>query len=195
MKCFCTFVHDGDTIAVDPNCGGFKWVRLASIDAPEIDQQLGKESRDSLASLCAKRQVELNVITIDRYGRAIAQVLVDGTDASVFQVRQGMAFPYFLNNKNQTEIMIANTQAKESRLGVWALKTIVLPSQFRLQNKETVDSKLSVQLPQVTVEQTQIKEIKPDEKEVDITFSRNTGLFVPAIGLLPFVNPAKQVRL
>ncbi|MFN3361425.1 MAG: thermonuclease family protein [Pseudanabaenaceae cyanobacterium] len=136
IKAFCVFVYDGDTIAVDPRQAGFKWVRLASIDAPEINQKLGRESKNNLASLCAKREVTINVVATDRFGRTVAQVLVDGIDASVFQARLGMAFPFYLNRINQGEIMIATAQARESRLGVWGLDTITLPEAFRKKVEE-----------------------------------------------------------
>ena len=210
FKCFCTFVYDGDTIAIDPRCRGIKWIRLASIDAPEIEQQLGKESRNSLASLCNRKEVQINVITIDKYNRAVAQVLVDGVDASVFQVRQGMAFPFFLHDSNKGQIMIANAQARESRLGVWGLTNIVIPSQFRAEKNHIPASelKLSSQIAKVEKEESTVKDEeqteevtvkeefkdetkKPEESEVEGIFLLNPRLFAPALSLL-FESPKKD---
>jgi endonuclease YncB( thermonuclease family) len=48
--------HDGDTCRVETGQGVIK-IRLAEIDAPEIDQPYGTAARDALcAMICGKRQ-------------------------------------------------------------------------------------------------------------------------------------------
>lgn len=82
-------VLDGDTVRVDANT----WlgttqrvaVRLAGIDAPELDGKCDDEraraieARAFLAGLVAGGELELRAVTHDKYaGRAVAVVLVGG---------------------------------------------------------------------------------------------------------------------
>jgi len=68
-------VHDGDTITVNSGWGKEK-IRLCGVDAPELSQPLGTQSRDKLRSLIAAagNQVELMPVAKDRYGRTVAEV-------------------------------------------------------------------------------------------------------------------------
>ena len=70
-------VHDGDTITVKQGWQKVK-VRLCGIDAPELAQPLGMQSRDHLRSLIARagNQVNLYISDIDRYGRKVAELYV-----------------------------------------------------------------------------------------------------------------------
>ncbi|MET1123637.1 MAG: thermonuclease family protein [Archaeoglobaceae archaeon] len=76
-------VVDGDTVWV--NCSsGFKAgqkfkVRLAEIDAHELDEPMGREAKEYLESLLSGRCIVLDVderYPYDRYGRVIAIVYV-----------------------------------------------------------------------------------------------------------------------
>jgi endonuclease YncB( thermonuclease family) len=71
-------VYDGDTFKVKCN-GRDQKIRLCGIDAPEIKQPLGIESRNYLRSLIAKASNQVIVIEMDRdkYGRSVAEVLLD----------------------------------------------------------------------------------------------------------------------
>src|SRR4028118_519381 len=71
-------VYDGDTFQVQ--CDGRKQkIRLCGIDAPEIKQPLGIESRNYLRSLFAQAKGQVIVIEMDRdkYGRTVAEILFD----------------------------------------------------------------------------------------------------------------------
>ncbi|WP_366102907.1 thermonuclease family protein [Ottowia sp.] len=74
------YVVDGDSLWVRPEGGGFRArLRLEGIDAPEICQDQGPESRAALQDLALGRRVRVTVRTYDRYGRAIASVVrLDG---------------------------------------------------------------------------------------------------------------------
>jgi endonuclease YncB( thermonuclease family) len=67
-------------------------VRLSWIDAPEKSQAFGQRSKQHLSELVFGREVELHTRGLDRYGRTLAVVLVDGIDANLDQVRSGMAW-------------------------------------------------------------------------------------------------------
>jgi len=71
-------IYDGDTFRVE--CDGRQLkIRLCGIDAPEVKQPLGIESRNYLRSLVASSQSQVMVIEMDRdrYGRSVAEVLLE----------------------------------------------------------------------------------------------------------------------
>lgn len=57
-------------------------------------QACGRRSEQSLRELVGKKQVELAWKSLDRYGRPIAQVSVDGLDVNAEQVRRGYAWVF-----------------------------------------------------------------------------------------------------
>jgi endonuclease YncB( thermonuclease family) len=95
-------VIDGDTILVLRESGASPGgrvhrarkikVRLAGIDAPERRQPWGKQSRESLLEMVGGKQVGIEALATDIYGRTIGMVRVDGLDVDQEQVRRGMAW-------------------------------------------------------------------------------------------------------
>lgn len=88
-----TGVADGDTLYADID-GRSTHIRLAQIDAPEKAQAFGRRSEQSLRELVGKKRVELWWKVLDRYGRPIAQISVDGLDVNAEQVRRGFAWVF-----------------------------------------------------------------------------------------------------
>ena len=100
--CASPVVHDGDTL----RCGGER-IRIANIDAPELpdspkcrdrrssyawcDYDKGYQARDALRALLAGRRVQVVRTGVDRYGRTLARVTVDGDDAGAHLVGLGLA--------------------------------------------------------------------------------------------------------
>lgn len=100
--CTVTSVNDGDTI----RCGSEK-VRIANIDAPELpdspkckdsrasyawcDFSAGHASRDALNAFLSRGQVTIERQGVDRYGRTLANVVVNGQDAGAYLVGKGLA--------------------------------------------------------------------------------------------------------
>lgn len=88
-------VVDGDSVAVQPSAGGASVeVRLSGIDAPEICQPWGPESRDALRALVDGREVRVAVVGRDDHGRTLARLTVDGVDVGERLVRDGHAWSY-----------------------------------------------------------------------------------------------------
>jgi endonuclease YncB( thermonuclease family) len=67
-------------------------IRLDNIDAPEKDQDFGKQSRDSLLQMVGKKIVQIDSRAVDQYGRLVGLISVDGLNANEEQVRRGMAW-------------------------------------------------------------------------------------------------------
>lgn len=111
-------VMDGDTVMVLRDGKKVK-VRLANIDAPESDQEFGKESRDSLVSMVMKKQVHVNSQAVDSYGRLIAEISIDGKSVNETQVKKGMAWEYSHYHRNKRYLSL-NKHAQQARVGLWA---------------------------------------------------------------------------
>jgi endonuclease YncB( thermonuclease family) len=121
-------VHDGDTIRV--KCQGAQLkIRFACIDAPELAQPMGQESRDYLRSLLSESgdKVKIQPITTDRYGRTVAQLWITRSiGESLLQSEMastGMAYPYERYSSNCPDweaVTSAASRAQSERVGVYS---------------------------------------------------------------------------
>jgi len=114
-------VGDGDSIQV--RIGGDKrTVRLACIDAPELDQPpWGAASRDYLKQrLRPGTPVQLWPKAIDRYGRLVAEVIGE-LNLNLVLVEDGQAFVYpkHVHQCDAAEYRQAEYRASRHRYGVW----------------------------------------------------------------------------
>ena len=110
-----TGVADGDTLYANVDGHSIR-IRLAQIDAPEKAQAFGRRSEQSLRELVGKKQVELAWKSLDRYGRPMAQVAVDGLDVNAEQVRRGFA-RVFRRYSNDAALIALEAQAKLAGIG------------------------------------------------------------------------------
>lgn len=91
------WVVDGDTIVIDK-----VHIRLAGIDAPELDHPWGKQSKWALVQLCKGQTVTAHIRPELSYDRVVAECfLSDGRDLAAELVRAGMAldWPKFSGGK------------------------------------------------------------------------------------------------
>ena len=79
-----TKVIDGDTFMTLSR----KRVRLANVNAPEKNQRGGSTATNSLRRFIGGKQVEVNTVARDRYGRFIANVKVKGKSVNDFVRRR-----------------------------------------------------------------------------------------------------------
>ena len=87
-------VVDGDTVELDTGIEvRIKRVRLLGINTPERGEHLYKEAKDALDSLVMNKQiiVEKEHNELDKYGRALGYISVDGKIANIELVRLGYA--------------------------------------------------------------------------------------------------------
>ncbi len=117
-------IGDGDTLRVDDR-GKRLTIRLACIDAPEMAQSpYGAQSRSLLAGLApVGSDVSLRVLTTDRYGRTVAEILRGSQNVSLQMVRGGQAFAYrqYLSQCNAATYLGAERGAEFDRQGVWSV--------------------------------------------------------------------------
>ena len=129
-----TGVADGDTLYAEIEGHSIR-IRLAQIDAPEKAQAFGRRSEQSLRELVWKRPVLLWWKSLDRYGRPIAQVPMDGMDVNAEQVKRGFAW-VFLRYSNDPALLALEAQAKSGGLGLWADPHPIPPWDWRANRRE-----------------------------------------------------------
>lgn len=128
-------ITDGDTITVLSADKKQHEVRLASIDAPEKSQAFGSRSKQHLSDLVFGKQV---IVTWKKtsYERVVGRVTVNGLDANLVQVKDGMAWHYKAYQNEQSalgrdEYAKAEIAAREKHLGLWSDPNAIPPWDFR----------------------------------------------------------------
>ena len=87
-------VHDGDTLTLLTAEKRQVKIRLAEIDTPESAQPYGSRAKQALSDLVFGKAVLVDVQDIDRYGRTVGRVSVNGTDVNAALVAAGAAWVY-----------------------------------------------------------------------------------------------------
>lgn len=134
-------VHDGDTVRLTDTSGKQHKVRLAYIDAPELNQAFGQASRDALSKVLLRKRVEVDVFELDRYQREVARIRLNGKDINLRQVQEGNAWHYrSIAEKKQTKsdfrvYQNAERQAQADSRGLWSQRSPVAPWAFRKQQR------------------------------------------------------------
>lgn len=108
-------------------------VRLRGIDAPELCQQYGTQARDALRALAPTGQrVRVTIYARDRYGRAIADVILlpDGINLARHMVAQGWAWDDG-GRKRRGLYTQEHRQAVQARRGLFADDGAERPADFR----------------------------------------------------------------
>ena len=73
--------------------------------------------------------------SLDRYGRPIAQVSIDGMDVNAEQVKRGYAW-VFRRYSNDPALLALEAQAKSAGLGLWAEPHPTPPWDWRATRRE-----------------------------------------------------------
>ncbi|HEU0233689.1 MAG TPA: thermonuclease family protein [Gallionella sp.] len=129
-------VLDGDTLLVLRNNRPVK-VRLAEIDAPEKMQTFGETSRRSLSDMVLGKQVKVSGQAVDKYGRMVAHLGLNGLDVNAEQIRRGMAWEYSHFHGNQVLVALQE-EAKQVPRGLWALSNPTPPWEWRKLHPNTI---------------------------------------------------------
>ena len=128
-------IIDGDTIHIGQNK-----IRLHGIDAPEINQtcsiekiiwKCGIDSSQALESIISEKEVECEIVNIDRYKRFVAICFVKNINLNQYLVQNGWAVAY----RYYSEDFIKNEEiAKKNKAGIWQGEFLE-PYLFRKQQK------------------------------------------------------------
>lgn len=112
-------VSDGDTIRVHGATGRALTIRLAEIDAPELEQPGAKEATEALAELVLSRRIVVRIFDIDIHRRVVGRVYVDGVYVNAEMVARGHAWAYtrYLQDSRLVQL---EEQARRGKRGLWA---------------------------------------------------------------------------
>ncbi len=124
-------IADGDTITVLNETNEQIKIRLNGIDCPEKAQAYGNKAKQFTKVLVHKEMVVIQAYGTDRYGRTIADVILeDGRNLSQELVKVGLAWWYYRYSDNR-ELGQLELDAKLAHVGLWKDKNPVPPWVFR----------------------------------------------------------------
>lgn len=129
-------VADGDTITVLNSSNTQFKIRLAGIDAPESSQDFGQKSKQNLSGLVFNRAVVVKYDKLDKYGRVLGKVILEGKDINYVQVLFGFAWHYKEYQDEQPEedrktYADAEIKARSSKSGLWSMPNPTPPWDYR----------------------------------------------------------------
>jgi micrococcal nuclease len=118
-------VVDGDTVhLLNDNQEKLK-VRLHHIDAPELDQSYGEESKMILERFILNKNVTVIANKKDRFNRLLGVIFIDGVDFNLEMIKAGAAWhfkKYAKHDQAKDQYQIYNQneqQAKLREIGLW----------------------------------------------------------------------------
>lgn len=124
-------IKDGDTIVLLTKEKEEMTVRLSEIDAPERKQAFGTVSRTYLSNLIFNKEVKLDKVGTDRYGRTLGFIFSrNGTNINLEMVKMGMAWQYDKYSKSVV-LRRAQLEARSQKIGLWKDPFPVPPWEFR----------------------------------------------------------------
>lgn len=123
-------INDGDTVTCLDTEGRRVRVRLVGIDAPELDQPTGRESRAALVAKLAGGLVRVEGDAHDQHGRLLGTLRLDDRDLNREMVAEGWAWA-FTGFAEDSDLIAAESAARRARRGVWADPQPLPPRQWR----------------------------------------------------------------
>ena len=132
LECRVVSVHDGDSMRVRcPQQRQSLRVRMHQIDAPELEQPYGAQSRDQLKALCpANSRARIHVQGTDQYGRLLGDVYCRGKNLNHQMVASGAAWAY-RRYVTDTELPRLQRRAEQARRGRWGESNPIQPWRWR----------------------------------------------------------------
>ncbi|MEE4240204.1 MAG: thermonuclease family protein [Desulfopila sp.] len=134
---FVIKILDGDTFEVVEGRARQR-IRLWGIDTPEWDQPFSLEAKKYLKSLLYHRQIEVEPLYRDTYGRLVARIFLHGKCVNRELVKDGYAWVhvYFCKEKICSSWKKLEQNAKLAKTGLWGRGDAIAPWQWkRLKSK------------------------------------------------------------
>jgi endonuclease YncB( thermonuclease family) len=131
---FCTSIIDGDTFKLSNG----ETVRLIGIDAPELSQPGGEESRQYLAHLILDKGITLKKGYEDRdkYNRLLRYVYSGNTCINEEMIKQGYAEARYLSTDPLREYYIKlEIEAETAKSGLWRKNVFQPRSNLKWEDK------------------------------------------------------------
>lgn len=136
-----TYVSDGDTIHIVSNSQKYK-IRFYGIDTPEKTQDYGLEAKEFVYKRIADKEVRVEVMDTDRYGRKVGKIYYDENKYLNREiVRNGAAWWYEYYAKKDYDLKEAQEYARSKKLGLWKSEDPQAPWEYRRGKKSRATSK------------------------------------------------------
>ena len=133
-------VHDGDSFRLRAADGRRFGVRLSGIDAPERTQPFANVARRALRDAIERRDVRLEAVKVDPYGRLVGRVFVGGRDIGLELLDEGLAWHFARYDADLAPVereryARAQADARARRVGLWQQNDPVAPWLFRKERR------------------------------------------------------------
>ena len=126
-------VIDGDTVSAESRGTEIK-IRLSEIDAPEMNQPYGKNSKKCLSKLIHENSsLRFKSDGQDNYGRSLGWLVTDDKNLNYEMIKQGCAWVYDRYVINKTIYSFQNG-ARLKNLGLWKQNNPIAPWIWRRNN-------------------------------------------------------------
>jgi endonuclease YncB( thermonuclease family) len=126
----CDRVIDGDSLVVLRD-GQSLEIRLEGIDCPEFDQPYRKEAKSFTAALYENKQLRIQTVGRDKYGRRLVRAFVDDREVNAELVKAGLAWQYGRDGR----LSWLEKQAKARQVGIWSQPNPIPPWEWRSKNQ------------------------------------------------------------
>ena len=128
-----TKVYDGDSIHVLVHGAEILKIRFYGIDAPELDQEFGKTSRDFLKIYLLTETVTIENMGLDRYGRTLGIIFFGGECINWKMIDRGFAHVYKQYCQEPWEDIWVEAEriARLEKKGLWYQDVIIFPWDWR----------------------------------------------------------------
>ena len=117
-----TEVSDGDTLKLSDG----KTFRLYGVNAPEVKEPFFEEAKAFTQNLVLGKEIGFEQeenYKVDKFGRELGYVFIDGVNLNIELVRNGLARVVLYEKrakiKYQDELVAAESEAREKKLGIW----------------------------------------------------------------------------
>ncbi|KJS02668.1 MAG: hypothetical protein VR65_04860 [Desulfobulbaceae bacterium BRH_c16a] len=122
-------VADGDTITILTSNKEQIKLRLSGVDTPEGGQAWGQKAKAFTSSMVKGKQVRVEPKTIDRYGRTVAIVFVNGKNLNEQIVAYGHGWVYrnYCKASYCDNWLKLEATARDAQVGLWADKSNITP--------------------------------------------------------------------
>ena len=133
-------VSDGDTITVLDRENNQHKIRFQGIDAPESKQAYGQAAKENLSRMIFGKEVKVVWSKMDKYGRVVGKILLDGRDINIEQIKAGYAWHYKSYAREQPpedrlSYAAAEQEARAGKRGLWQDPDPTPPGEFRVEAK------------------------------------------------------------
>jgi len=123
-------ITDGDTVELLTEDKTLIKVRVANIDCPEYKQPFSARAKQFTSNQVFDKQVELEYLKTDRYGRYICNVIYDDSlNLSKELLKNGMAWHYVRYSNDDMQLL--EDKANKNKVGLWQDPNAIPPWEWR----------------------------------------------------------------